>query len=161
LPKLFADMEEVGEEEAAPTRMESTPLMPQAAEPQAAVQQSAPIASQSNVTPASDDGVVYTYYRGVKTAVNKPPVQNENDVALEVAATNAPDVSAVVPAAPATQVPVQSAAQTPAPTMTDATLLHELEQLRAGMLEMSRRLQEMQQAQQGNMGNAGHDKEQK
>jgi hypothetical protein len=156
-------MEEVGGDQPAPAILESMPTVQQTAVQQAVVPQATPVASEGDTNPASDDGVVYTYYRGVKTAVNKPPVQSERTAAQKAAAQSAPatgtlDMSAAVAAMPVTQVnaePVnaESAAQAVAQAAKDANLLHELEQLRAGMLEMSRRLQEMQQAQQDNQRN--------
>jgi hypothetical protein len=159
MPRLFADTEEIGADEL-----------------KAALEQASTPAAKKTVAPASapaqtaDDGITYTYYRGVKTAVHRPGAQpNPTQISAppvtataSQAATASPSVSPAraVPApviprqsvtspqgAPAMATPMPVSSQTVSPS-PESALLHEMERLRAGMLDMSLRLQEMQEMQQ-------------
>jgi hypothetical protein len=154
MPRLFADTEEIDASELQVALKQTSAAK---AQPSAAPIVSAP-------AEPTDDGVTYTYYRGIKTAVSRPGAQPNmpQNTAPTVAAMASPAITASAVASPAPVAASCVAAQAVAPSVEEATpaqiesaqpspeaaLLHEMELLRAGMMEMSRRLQAMQEMQQ-------------
>jgi hypothetical protein len=157
MPRLFADTQELSADELKEALKEEETTKHNAT--QAAKQRNAHPAPVQTADAQPDDGVTYTYYRGIKTAVNRPGTQpnlQHNSVATTPAPV--PTTAPALPVADAAAAMVQTSMPTVQPVVQPAVaqpspenaLLHEMEQLRAGMMEMSRHLQEMQQMQQQN-----------